>query len=1576
MESQGDVAVSPTKENDAPRSPENKSPSPTRSNTTARGLSWQRRPPSQGRERSKSRPLSVVAAENAARTSITSPEPSPATESVSKDQIASALSSKDPSWFRQTPDRGANSAAYRRSQVEDDQTVDVSTVRAQLPGMSHTASDEPPRPGSSSQPSSPAVPGKLSSPDALANAPTLDPPMKDSQPEAEASPEKPGLMSPPPLSRTSTADSGPVSPTKGLGGFVQSAMMKRSDSVSKRWSVTSPPGLQRVDTVASPRTDRSSRMGRSRPTSMYGSRPTSMYGEALKGPSRPGSSQGKDENHATDAANTLSLDTATPSEPQAQDPDKTDLPVSPSKTMDSRRWSPTKASWLESALNKPESPKVKAAPQLPNQPAWMAEIQKAKAERASNPNAERTRSPTIGHKHQVSIGGLMRSSAPGTTATPPGSAGLHKPSPSLGGSTRPILDPPGTTATPPGSAGLHKGLHKSSPSLGGSNRPILDPPRKDPEVSTAVETEKPDTEVPDDEKPSEPSPPETKPKPEEPKPENPKPEAAKIEAAKPEAAPKMDFRANLRSRAPTHSASGSQEPEFKNVFGNLRRTTTQNWVAPDELKGNILRGKAALNVTGGPKKTERVDEFKEAILSRKKEFQQAQSEGRGVTRNDSVSAEAPVPEGLARRNTLGRNKSISAAPPRGDLPSPTVAGDSRRPSTGSAHDSAAEPSPGKPERSDGIEKRGHQRFPSKAEARPGLASRNNSVQDVLLKQSTGSSSPQTAPKEPSAPVRVPGKLSSNLANRFNPALAGLLARGPPGAAPGSSGGSGSGPGSSRSGAGSELNDNEAGSGPKLTHMTKGRARGPRRKAPTGSSAPTEEPAQPPAALDNPSQESSPSAEAEQPVEAPKPETVVPVESSKAKDDEPPRPRPEPLKLAEESKPSATVAPAPATPVKTHITGNRIHEQVAAFAAQKHQRSPSKAKEEPSEPVSRSPSPRKLDVRRMSKFLDDTSSNAEKPIEPPPLKRVGTDDAGKEKMFVEKPTTPISPLKRVGTDNVAKEKPYEKPSTPISPLKRVGTDDVAKEKPFEKPSTPASPPKSQPRSPPFHEFRPHPLNLSPKKPTPDEEAKPVQMTSPRKESAVSGPRPLPEVPSTVTPISTKTPSWPLPEAGAQEPAPAVATPGPKSPQNVSSARSSPTKLTMSPTKQPMSPTKQSMDTVGILSEFFGPDRPERKYHVDTAEILLSRPALVAPKNQTLSTQLFQLSAEGKKVPVPAHNERTLFEHDMYLCAHTFKNEAGKKVTEVYFWAGDDVPTPVVEDASIFANREARAMGGKLIKLRQGKETSEFMQALGGIIVTQRGTGNKYDSLAPHMLCGRRFYGQVVFDEVDFTPKALCSGFPYLISQGGRCYIWKGKGSGVDELSCARLIGMDFALTGEMEEIEEGREPATFWDIFDGTSKAGSADHWRLKPNYEKYCSRLFCSDAASKQQIVEMAPFAQGDMIPTKVYVIDAFFELYIVVGAQAKSQYASFHNALEFAQEYAILAAGMEDRPFVPVSTVVLEGVPKDMKSVFRKWRDELSPTITNVPSPSTGTGTGTGLRRGRSLKIVSLNQALKALSE
>jgi hypothetical protein len=101
-----------------------------------------------------------------------------------------------------------------------------------------------------------------------------------------------------------------------------------------------------------------------------------------------------------------------------------------------------------------------------------------------------------------------------------------------------------------------------------------------------------------------------------------------------------------------------------------------------------------------------------------------------------------------------------------------------------------------------------------------------------------------------------------------------------------------------------------------------------------------------------------------------------------------------------------------------------------------------------------------------------------------------------------------------------------------------------------------------------------------------------------------------------------------------------------------------------------------------------------------------------------------------------------------------------------------------------------------------------------------------------------------------------------------------------------------------------------------------------------------------------------------IYILDAFFEIYVIVGSQSQRQYDAFHRALVFAQEYGILAAGIEDRPYVPVTTVVLEGVPKDLRSVFRKWRDGMAPTIRQQSGD---------LRRGRSLRVMPLTAALEA---
>ncbi|KAK5989894.1 p92-like protein [Cladobotryum mycophilum] len=1372
------------------------------STTTSRGspLSWQRR-----NSRANTRPLSVVATQNATQRSLAEPvdlqSSSSQEPSISKEQIAQSLASKDPSWFRQTADRGATSAAYRKNQVEDEDRLDMSSVRAQLPGM--TAETPKERPASRSGPNTPAQ-GKLTSPLPL-NPPQFDAPAEKLQIEPLA-PQLTGRTSP---MRT-------TSPTKGMGGFVQSAMMKRSDSV-KRWSVASTAGLTRGDSLA---TNRGAVVATA-------SRPQSVVGHNAPTTSRPASRHAERDTSFNAApiehTSPKTPTKASPPQPQRVIEEDSSVPISPSKTMEPRRWSPTKSSWLESALNRPESPPKPPQPKAPpQQPAWMAELNKPK---------ERP-----GHRHQVSISGLKTSSPMGTVTTlnPKGLGGIY--SPPVGGNPR-----------------------SSTLNLAGA----LSSPVTEPEPSKRKPQEY-----------------------EEPKPERrgsvaPLP----VTKTKPVTPPKKDFRSNLKPRAAEPQSGKSEEPEFKTVFGTLRRAKTQNFRAPDELKENILRGKASLNLTDGPQRSVLRDDFKDAILKKKASFAAAKVEGKGVVASTPSALDRSVPEGLAKRAELGRQTTG---------PRKTVSPDSStRSPPGAAKRDSPKPIPGPKRISSQANMAARQSAPSLTPTKSPPAERPRREPA----ESSTPSKPETSPRNHS--LKTKKSAPSRLGDRFNPALAGLLARGPP---MGGNGGRGD---DSKA---VESATEPSAPGPQLTHMTKNRARGPKRRAPT-----------------------TPSASA---VSLPDYETPKPSETSE-------RSKPErPVKSAHASFIASTDASGsfrfPAGLEPEQPSSVSIQQQVAAKAAVRskpepidtrgvetersarafHRRQPTapeKIVSDFSSPtkMAEPESPRKLDVKRMSKFLAETptgDSKADAFREPARLThtRTGSWSPTKtERSFPEpSPSVPARHMRKDSVKNAAAifggalvKAPVPGPRTSTFVLPR----EVESPLPSPKPSPPtiASPKAASPKA------------LSPKAPSP-----------PRVAS-----RPLPTLPFEEEPRS-----------------PAVASPS-------------------------RSPSKQGGDVSALLNDFFEPPRQRKSFKVDTAELLTNRPKL-GGKIKTISFQMFQITADGKQTPVPQHNERVLFEQEMYISSHNFTNEAGWKVREVYFWIGDEVQEDYAKEAELFAQREAKTVSGKFISMRQGKETPEFLLALGGVVIVRRGSSIKYDSLAPSMLCGRRYLGQVAFDEVEFETNSLCSGFAFLIVHSGNCYLWKGKGSDVEELSCARLTGMDLSLTGELIEYDEGSEPASFWEMLSGGSKPHSADHWRLKPSYDKYCSRLFCSDEDSRQQVYEISPFNQVDVSPYNIYILDAFFEMYILVGAQAQSQYSSFRNALEFAQEYAIFAASMEDRPFVPISTVVLEGAPRDLKRVFRKWTDERCPTLLNTGSEEAG------LRRGRSLRVVPLTQALLALKE
>ena len=1404
-------------------------------------LSWQQRPTSRGSTGVKSRPLSAVATENSRMNSPRgTPDPETSTDAdMSRSQIAQSLGSKDPSWFKQTQDRGLGSAAFRRNQEKSRPDSWTGQESLRLPGMSRESTVEPekessPRPesipplqsregsirGSSfwsqryvstagSSVTSSIMPmlssQKLEPPGSNAAKPVSTDEISSHEPTLHIS--QSGRTSPARFDR-------PVSPTKGLGGFVQSAMLKRSDSQNKRWSAQAG-GLSRGNSVVSNKSgyDGSSVKGHGTSPPRDLNRSTLTRQASPNSTTRPISSHDQAQPPVSDAEEKQAIpasangrltrdidgfvkpDLPDHSRPSLKgagsatlaplDVSNTSPPPTSTKITDTKRWSPQKASWLESALNKPDSPKP--ALNTPTQPSWMIDLGKAKNQRSSG-----EQNKTLSFK-EVTTGGLLRS--------PPMGSGSKKPNISEVASRSSRATE--SNASSPRSLTHTTSLPNAikSEDLLPEEAKVVQPVEDDGVLLKRLRPTKSEASQPSNAIPPKPikssalesklSPPSTK--------------------TKPITPPKKDFRAGLKPRQDPGTAKDNEEAEFKNVFGKLKRAETKNYKAPDELKDNILRGKAGLVVTGGPKKTERRDDFKESILKKKEEMKT----GPGVVAVRKTSA----PEHSEKPEALSRMKSLNKIQNKSDEKSL----EAKKSSRSEERVETEEPQPS------------------------GL---NSSVAQQMSSRLLPT--PQAEPK-----------LNGKLTGRFNPSLAGLLLRGPP---PPSGNGEPSATISIGDNDGSKPTfnittaDNEApSSSGQLTHMTKSRARGPKRKAPKAAnqSDPTKT-----------SEPEPPAVGKKAPV--PSPKTITSAKSTFE--------RFGPLRVQN--------IPKPLSRIPNHSNTNSKSDMATTKPATTLETSPSTPLTQHQSQEAMEPLP-DLQVK---KAATSKSPNVRKPssqvinLSTPPLNIKSTDAVNK------------SPPESVEQDNAVNSNvQYQAKITPASasPIEqnsRVSISDAAARwsnntgKDLQQDQLPKSPIKLPTRS--------------------DEDA--VHKDSSLydrqiKEPVSLGIRPLPKPPIKSATAQAK---LGLPTTAIRKVSPPTPT---KKPDLMPEKAKSDGVPASAPKSQPKSSPSEAAD---VLSKYFGQLTPATTpIDIDTPKILESRQQPDANKIKTLRKQIWQVTPDGRKTSLASQQEHILYEDSMYLCTHVFGSANGTRTTEVYLWYGDDVSSAAVEDAQLFSRKAAKENGSKLVVLRQGKESSEFFQALGGIVITRKNRSGSY------VLCGRRHMGHIAFDETLFSPTSLCSGFPFIVSRGsGKLYLWKGAGAGVDELGCARLIGMDLEPTGEIEEVDEGKEPRAFWDVFPEKAVSASAQSrdWKRKPSLEKYATRLFSVGIETRStssgiggfamwgrrsstpgpvaepsiaNIREIHPYAQADLEGDAVFVLDAFFEIFMSVSTAIFSIY-------------------------------------------------------------------------------------------
>lgn len=329
---------------------------------------WQRRPVSRGSVSSE-----IPAESPKPEGSIPEPE-----NEFRRSFITKNLASKDIGFFKQTPDRKVSSDVLLKGTEEGSSLA----AKKALPGMatdndrgsSTTASgtksgqDPAKRPASSyvrAHKSSPSMNGSgLPNPSKQSVFPTTDSMRFDPGSARKGSVDDTRQPAMSPSQGRIDPDWKAATISKGMGTFAQSAKLKREGSISKRWSATLPgavsrnntPGYNTSGNFIPHRTERTatpipfSRDSSPVPTPAPTDQPTTPEPTRREVVSR---GRAKSIVESLSKYSTSGIHPARAESPKSEaSPPNTPYSSQISKTFDQKRWSPTKASWLEVALKK------------------------------------------------------------------------------------------------------------------------------------------------------------------------------------------------------------------------------------------------------------------------------------------------------------------------------------------------------------------------------------------------------------------------------------------------------------------------------------------------------------------------------------------------------------------------------------------------------------------------------------------------------------------------------------------------------------------------------------------------------------------------------------------------------------------------------------------------------------------------------------------------------------------------------------------------------------------------------------------------------------------------------------------------------------------------------------------------------------------------------------------------------------------------------------------------------------------------------------------------------------------------
>eukprot|EP01132_Coremiostelium_polycephalum_P008291 gene8291-10187_t len=291
-------------------------------------------------------------------------------------------------------------------------------------------------------------------------------------------------------------------------------------------------------------------------------------------------------------------------------------------------------------------------------------------------------------------------------------------------------------------------------------------------------------------------------------------------------------------------------------------------------------------------------------------------------------------------------------------------------------------------------------------------------------------------------------------------------------------------------------------------------------------------------------------------------------------------------------------------------------------------------------------------------------------------------------------------------------------------------------------------------------------------------------------------------------------------------------------------------------------------------------------------------------------------------------------DSYIVLYTYTHQ-NKETHVIYYYLGRDSSINEKGTSAYLTVDLHESLKGTCTQTRvvQNKECRNFLNLFKKKMIVHKGKFGSYDHNKPGLY---EIRGQDDIDiravEVDLSAKFLNSHHSFILRHPSQSilYVWNGLNSTDKKKTNAIQLAQNMNSSFSIETVQEGSEPAEFWNVLGGKSEYFNEVSGQ-KLSSVGYQPRLFiCSNATGINEINEETSFIQDDLEIGSVAILDVLSHIYLWIGTRAphRTKKVSMESVLEFCKT-SKLGHSSENTQVLIINPYE---EPLVFKSYFRAW--------------------------------------------